>query len=354
MPIYPRETKTKGRLFDVIVRHEGRAIWRRGWPTKKRAREEEARLRYELSAGVPVSPARLTLGEYLTRRWYPFKEASLDAKSRKLYKAVIHRAAPLHNARLARLSPMDLQAWVSGLVAEGLKPATVSVYHAVLKSALAQAVKWEAIHRNPGQAVSTPKRISRTPPILSIAQIQALFAAADQTALGPMVKLAVLTGMRWGELTARRWEEVDLERAEVRIKDAKTPRGNRTVALGPEALAALVSQKRLQAEWRLRLGPAWADSGLVFTTEFGRQVWESGFRGKWLRLVTEAGLQGLHFHDLRHAHATLLARAGVHPAIAQARLGHERAQITLDIYTRTSADDQRGAAVAVEQLIAKA
>ena len=139
---------------------------------------------------------------------------------------------------------MDLQDWLSKLTAEGLRPATISVYDAVVKAALNQAVRWELIFRNPAQAVVSPRRESRVPPNLTVEQITRLLDEAEASLLGPMITLAVLSRLRWSELAAMRCHDVDHSRGGVQIPAAKTRRGVRAVALGPDALGSLAVQRR--------------------------------------------------------------------------------------------------------------
>lgn len=52
------------------------------------------------------------------------------------------------------------------------------------------------------------------------------------------------------------------------------------------------------------------------------------------RILSTSGLERIRFHDLRDSHATQMPAAGVHPKVAQERLGHSTIAITLDIYSR--------------------
>jgi len=64
----------------------------------------------------------------------------------------------------------------------------------------------------------------------------------------------------------------------------------------------------------------------------------------WLGIVKAAGMERLRFHDLRHAHASLLMAQGVHPKIVNERLGHSSVSITLDIYSHVAPGLQAEAA----------
>jgi integrase len=68
----------------------------------------------------------------------------------------------------------------------------------------------------------------------------------------------------------------------------------------------------------------------------------------WMQFVVDSGLPRIRFHDLRHAHATHLLMAGVHPKIASERLGHSKVGITLDLYSHVMPGMQEDAAAKVD------
>jgi integrase len=118
------------------------------------------------------------------------------------------------------------------------------------------------------------------------------------------------------------------------------------------ATASVLQEHRLhQAEARLAVGPAYRDQGLVFATPVGTPIDPSNLRRGWERLVRTAGLAELRFHDLRHAHATLLLAQGVHPKIVNERLGHSAVGLTLDVYSDVLPGLQEAATEELERLL---
>lgn len=53
----------------------------------------------------------------------------------------------------------------------------------------------------------------------------------------------------------------------------------------------------------------------------------------WKKLIKKSGVPDIRFHNLRHTHATLMLKQGIHPKIVSERLGHKRVGITLDTYS---------------------
>jgi len=146
-----------------------------------------------------------------------------------------------------------------------------------------------------------------------------------------------------------------LERAgrHPRFGTPKTARSRRTVPLPAELVALLRAWKAQQNQERLLLGPAYRDYGLVFPLPDGGPIdYHNLSRRDFARLTAQAGLPRIRFHDLRHAHASLLLGANVHPKVVSERLGHASIGITLDLYSHVAAPLQRDAAATIGRILA--
>ena len=97
------------------------------------------------------------------------------------------------------------------------------------------------------------------------------------------------------------------------------------------------------------LGDKFENNGFVFTNVFGRPCDHSNFTGRFFKgLLVAAGIEtSFRFHDLRHTHASILLRQGVHPKVVQERLGHSTISITLDTYSHLLRDVQDEAVTAL-------
>jgi integrase len=172
--------------------------------------------------------------------------------------------------------------------------------------------------------------------------------------------LAVLCGLRRGEIAALHWRNVNLAagqlavvesaehtRSGVRYKEPKSGRA-RTVALSATVVAELRAHRLQQAQELLRIGVRGTDDGFVVAKADGNPVHPMTLTQEWRRLVRKSGLAITRLHDLRHAHATHLLASGVHPKVASERLGHSRVGITLDLYSHASQGMQEEAAARVD------
>jgi integrase len=109
--------------------------------------------------------------------------------------------------------------------------------------------------------------------------------------------------------------------------------------------------RKAQLAERLAWGPAYTDSGHVFTRGNGLPMPPGQTTADFARLIKRSGLPRISVHGLRHTHATLALRAGVHPVVVQERLGHSSVKVTLDVYSYAVPPMQAHAATKVAALL---
>src|SRR5262249_34132974 len=136
-------------------------------------------------------------------------------------------------------------------------------------------------------------------------------------------------------------------------KSTKTGRG-RLVALPVLAAAELRRHRAQQAEHLLRLGVALADAHHVYATFDGGPVHPTVLTRAFSRFPRDCKLPQIRFHDLRHSHATHLLTAGVHPKIAQERLGHSSIAVTMDTYSHVMPNMQQDAVAKLDAALRSA
>ena len=198
-----------------------------------------------------------------------------------------------------------------------------------------------------------PRKVRHDLRPLSARQVGTFLAATRDDRLGPLYAVAIGLGMRQGKLLALRWDDIDLDGRVVQVRhtlhagererqkgvprqwrlaDPKTERGRRTLGLPTQVVAALREQRARKARERLTAGPRWQDYNFVFTTPLGRPLDGVNVTHRFQQALEVAGLPRQRFHDLRHAHATLLIEGGVELAVVSRALGHADLSTTADTY----------------------
>lgn len=189
-------------------------------------------------------------------------------------------------------------------------------------------------------------------------------SVAREHRLFPAFLLEWGTGIRCGELLGLKWEDVDLNKGYISIRrslimlkgglgfsEPKTEKSRRTIPLPVEVVKELKSWKTKQAEEKLFLGPAYQDNGLVICEVDGTPLAPRNFTRLFEKLLKEAELPKIRFHDLRHTHATMLLVLGEHPKVVQERLGHSTITMTLDTYSHVMPGLQEQASSKLSEIL---
>lgn len=163
-------------------------------------------------------------------------------------------------------------------------------------------------------------------------------------------ELATSTGMRQSEILGTSWKDTDLKTKTISVRtaytldeegytldDTKSDGSVRPIALFEDTVRLLTSEKEIRAKV-IANNEFYKDSGLVVQTSVGTPVGPRLLMRHFYRILNQIRKEHptfpkIRFHDLRHTHATLLLKAGVHPKIVQERLGHSSINITLDTYS---------------------
>ncbi len=341
--------------------------------TRKDAERELRRQLRSLDTGEHVDPTRMTVREWLTT-WLAAVRQEVAPKSHERYSEIVENylAPALGHLPITKLAPSHIQKaysdWAAGCRRDGksggLAARTRRHMHRILKTALTRAVEQQVLARNPTDAFKKrlPKVEHREMAILSTEQSARLLETIKHTRVYWPVLLALSTGMRRGEVLALRWKNVDLDRATLRVMESleqtkaglrfKAPKTERTRAITLPAFAVegLRRLKRRQAEELLMLGTRQNGETIVCSRADGLPLQPRSLTHQFTYLVSRAkDLPRVRFHDLRHSHATHLLLAGVHPKVAQERLGHSTITTTLDLYSHVTDTMQSDAAARLDE-----
>jgi integrase len=287
----------------------------------------------------------------------------LKIRTRELYDGLLrnHLAPAFGNLGLADIDEAAVRRWRkerldTGRVAERqFGPVTVAKAYRLLHAILETANDDQLIRRNPCRIDGAGKEESAERDIVSLPVV---FAIADAVPVRYrlLVLLATFGSLRWGELVGLRRENVDLSACVVRVVEttaeldrgglvAETPKskaGRRTVAFPAELVPEL--------RWHLDRFAVPGERGLVFVGPKGGTLRRSNFRPIWNAACEQAGIPGLHFHDLRHVGGTLAAATGASLKELMARLGHSSTRAAM-IYQHATRDRDEAIAKALGGLM---
>ncbi len=326
--------------------------------------------------GRQVGHDQQTLAEFLDD-WLETAIKGKPAKTYSSYKQMVitHIKPALGDLTLAELTPQHVAQMLAQMRCHDRKgkptdrPAsarTKQYARAILRSALNRAVRWEILDRNAAE-LSDPPHVDKTPVVpLTPESALTLLAVIRGHPLEALYSVALAIGLRQGEALGLRWDDVDLEAAQLRtmvslervdgtfrLKDLKNHRRGRVIALPRFAVAALRERLRIQKEERVRAAWEWKGNALnlVFTTSIGTPLDRHNVSHQWERFLARAKLPHARFYDLRHTCASLLLAQGVPLKVVSEILGHSTITLTADTYSHLGPAQYRDAADRMDSVL---
>jgi integrase len=341
----------------------------------KEAQAEMRRLLRTLDTNEHVAPNKIKTSDFLNQ-WLETIKSKVSPRTFHRYAEIVtlHLIPAFGHSPLLKLEPLAVQQkyndWERGLGArgrkgnKGLSPRTRLHLHRTLKLALKHAVKMRLIPSNPCDHIQAPVAKAAVIKTLSVEQSITLLNSLKKYPFYWPVFLALATGMRLGEIAALRWKNVDLERKTIRVVESveqinreirfKAPKTDRfrAVQLPAYAVEELKAWKKKQAETIGKNKITFNDDIFVCgRSEDGGVKKPLSFSGEFRRHIRRfPDLPTVRFHDLRHSHATQLLQEGVHPKIAQERLGHSTITTTLDLYSHVTKTMQEEAVLKLDEV----
>ncbi|MFV0307465.1 MAG: tyrosine-type recombinase/integrase [Desertimonas sp.] len=323
-------------------------------------------LTHSTQHGIATAMGVPTVAAYLDR-WLADAARRLRPSTRATYEVMVRKhITPIIGARkLDQLNAPDIRRLLHAKLDEGLSANTVRHIHAVLRSALEQAVRDDLLARNVARNVQAPHASPEPVVPFDVDEARRLLDAAADDRLFALWTVALAVGLRKGEALALRWSDVDLDQGQLRVArtvqrvdgallfaEPKTARSRRTVVLPNVCIDALRSHRLRQNDERLAAGPYWQDNGLVFTTSHGTPIEPRNINRSFDALCRRAGLRRLRVHDLRHTCASLLLAQGVPARLVMEMLGHSQIGITMNLYSHVLPTAMSETANAIERALA--
>ncbi len=271
-----------------------------------------------------------------------------------------HLVPAIGMTRLKRLSAGDVDTWLDGLTGE-LSSRSLQSIHSTLRRSIRHAQARDLVERNVADLVSTPKgKTGRPSKALTLKQARAVIQQSKSSPLHAYVVLTIMTGVRTEEARALRWDHVVAwnDKAEawqpvtsagfgheryavyvwrsVRVDgDTKTEQSRRTLEVPAEAVAALKALHRRQATQRLKAGPRWQDTGLVFTTRTGTELSAGYVRRTFADIAKDAKVGDDWVpRETRHTFVSIMSDNAVPIEVIADLVGHKNHTITGRVYRK--------------------
>ena len=340
-------------------------VYKTVYGTKKQAEQELKQMLVSLTTtgNVPTSQPLVLLSSWM-EEWMRLYLPHVAETTRRSYeeKTKNHINPMLGHFPINKLTTDKIQGAMNELIGV-LSPKSIRNTYNILNAALKKAVQQHLIPYNPCAGVVLNKIPKYEPQVFDAAEIhQALSLADDHRAIYTIIVLGGLLGLRRGELTGLRWEDIDFKNSTITIKnnrvngrkgvtekDPKSESGKRTLSLGTDVMDALSQIKGWYDEYSQN--PFWHGKGYVLFKDDGSPYAPDSVTQLWTRFVERHNLKKLRLHDLRHTNATLLIAGGVDAKTVQHRLGHADISTTLNRYVHVLPGMDRSAADTLDAMV---
>ena len=263
-------------------------------------------------------PKSILVKDFLERyiEWYESKNK--DFKNRKVQ--IRRFTKKLRNMSLSRVTQIDIEDYIlkrqmekSPYSKKVIKKGTVDAEIVAIKHLFNKAIEWGYIDSSPAKKVKKFNEDNSRLRFLNYEEVEKLLSHCSDY-LKPVVKCAVLTGMRKAEILNLKWFQVGLKKRLITLHEQKNKEIG-YIYINDEFLILLTELKRHRK------------SEYVFTGENGKKI--ACFKRSFKTALKRSSIEDFRFHDLRHTFASLLVRNGEHPMVVQRLMRHKSIKMTM-------------------------
>ena len=348
----------------IVVGHKenGDSIFRYIYADTQKQLTAKLRQNIDIYQGIDLTEqSRMTLAEWL-EQWLEQMSTTLRSSTLEHYRKDLtnHVKPYLGQKMLTQITAADLRKLYDTLgkagrmhprfgQSRGLSSTTVHGIHTTLHHALRAAVEQGLIPTNPADEVEPPKVIRQPMNVLNEEQLDAFMAVIQKDPLWyDFFYTELTTGLRRGEICGLMWSDFDERGGTLKISrtlhrekggrlvagDTKTYTGTRKIVLPPSTAELLRARKKKSFSPWIFHNPLHPEAPISPDSAYHQLK----------KLLTDADLPSIRFHDLRHTFSTHALASGVDAKTLSGILGHTKASFTLDTYTHTTGDMQKRAA----------
>lgn len=317
--------------------------------TARECRDWLERQKQKRRAGLISAKANETLGGFLDE-WLMTVKSSRSNSTYISYEGSVrlYIKPVLGDVLMSDLTPDVIQTAIIELVDLNKPTYSINLAFKRLRTALNHAVDLNILGYNPTKGVTLPKPEKSEIEIWDENQVQTYLLGIDAAGMrnGSLLKLAVGTGMRQGELIALMWKDINFSDKQISVrrqsaphtddknvfKEPKSKSGIRTIRVGDYLINTLRKHKDEQLVDKKMQGEDWNDIGLVFPNYQGDTICRNSARYMHRKIIDQTGLPYITFHSLRHTAISLMLKNGVPVIEVSKYAGHANVSMTLDKY----------------------
>lgn len=327
-------------------------ITRGGFDLKKHAQDEVDKIKLEMKKGRVSKTALLfkdLIPVWKEERALHIRPSTISMNEEYLNAQVL----PIFgNKKLKDIKPTHIHLFIQRLHKEDISASTIITIKSILKGIFDTAVRLEYIQYNPVEHVKSPKAEKKE--IMSWTIEEAIFFLSkvkERYHNWIIFYLALHAGLRIGEISALRWEDIDeyninIKRTAVKV-DNKVSIGDQTKTLSSVRIIPLnESLKEVLQEHKETNDSEW-----VVPSNKGGYMNPDSIRQIFRKLIKEFDMPKIKFHDLRKTHITMLIDAGVPPTVVAKRVGHKNIAVTLNSYTDVYQERLVESSNAIEEIL---
>ncbi|AOM82058.1 site-specific integrase [Salisediminibacterium beveridgei] len=335
----------------------------RGFKTEKEAQQALRRAIMEYEDGLYVHPSKMFYKD-LAKEYMVYKKPRISSVTYEcyshLFKSII--LPFLGEVKLNNIKPQLIYQFYGKMNDDSFAGATRAKVHDLLKDSFQYALNLQHIKISPMETVERPKKGTRDITVWNSEQINEFLSLAENSPYFIVYYIALVTGMRQGEILGLRWEDIDFESGTIFITQtrktdgklqygAKNKSSMRSLTLASSQIDVLLSHYEKQQEQKRQSEDVYSDENLVAASEVGTSINPSNLRRNLKKLISKSNLPSIRFHDLRHTHATLLLTLKQNPKVVAERLGHSNVKTTLDTYSHLLPNVQKEVSSEVAEAI---
>ena len=351
-------------------------IWHGGYRSLEHAEAMRDEFKEQIRNGTYVYRRRMTFRSWCEQYWLPSVETRIKPSTLHGYRQELRLYVypQLESCLLISLTPEIIDHLYQQLLKNGghngraLSPATVRGVHFLLNSCLRDAIDLGYLTKNPTERAHPPivkYGLRSTNSCWTISELQVCLDGIRGNPIEMVIRLAIMTGMRRGEVLGLRWRDVNFETSRVSVCNSiievdgniisSTPKSNRsrTIDIDQETMERLLLFKMETDAWAAQPTDDGFPHDLVFRDSNGDRYVPTRVSNLFNKAVQLLPIPRIRFHDLRHTHASHCLAIGIPINVVQERLGHAKPETTLRLYAHVLPGSQSQAAKAFAHLISE-